>query len=106
MPPIGRLLGKADFSNLFINLSEKRFESLAEAKKAGAATINYGLFINFCLEFFIISFVVFLLVKQINRLKKQSPPLEPNMKDCPFCLSAIPLKAVKCCHCTSELGEK
>jgi len=74
MPPIGLLLGKVDFSNLFINLSGQQAASLADAKKAGLATLNYGLFLNTCIEFFIVAFAVFLLVKQINRLKKEAPP--------------------------------
>ena len=104
MPPIGKLLGKVDFSNLFINLSDKPFESLAEAKKAGAATINYGLFFNICIEFLIVAFAVFLLVKQINRMKKEPPPADPTTKECPFCLSSIPIKASKCGHCTSQIA--
>lgn len=104
MPPIGRLLGHADFTNLFINLSDRQFETLAEAKKAGAPTLNYGIFLNTCLEFLIVAFAVFLMVQQINRLKKQPAPPEPDSKECPFCLSRVPLKAVKCGHCTSEIG--
>ncbi|HUM03232.1 MAG TPA: large conductance mechanosensitive channel protein MscL, partial [Thermoanaerobaculia bacterium] len=73
MPPIGLLLGKVDFTNLFINLSGKEVASLADAKKAGLATLNYGLFLNTCIEFLIVAFAVFLLVKQINRLKKEAP---------------------------------
>lgn len=105
MPPVGKLLGKVDFSNLFINLSGTSYASLAEAKKAGAATINYGLFLNTCLEFLIVAFAVFLLVQQINRLKKAPVAPEANSKQCPFCLSNIPLKAVKCAHCTSDFKE-
>jgi large conductance mechanosensitive channel len=102
MPPIGMLAGKMDFSSLFINLSGKSFETLAEAKKAGAATINYGLFINNIVDFTIMAFVVFIMVKQINRLKKEQPPAPaPETKDCPFCLSKVPLKATRCPQCTS-----
>jgi large conductance mechanosensitive channel len=104
MPPIGKLLGHVDFSNLFINLSDKPVSSVAEAKKAGIATINYGLFLNTCLEFLIVAFAVFLLVQQLNRLKKEPLPPEPDTKDCPYCLSKIPLKAVKCSHCTSDVA--
>jgi large conductance mechanosensitive channel len=103
MPPIGKWLGKVDFTNLFINLSDQSYASLAEAKKAGAATINYGIFLNTCLEFIIVAFVVFLLVLQINKMKRAQAVPEANVKQCPFCLSSVPLKAVKCAHCTSEL---
>jgi large conductance mechanosensitive channel len=105
MPPIGRGLGKVDFTNLFFNLSDQPYASLAEAKKAGAATINYGIFLNTCLEFLIVTFAVFLLVQQINRLKRAPAVPEADVKQCPFCLSSIPLKAVRCAHCTSELKE-
>ncbi len=104
MPPIGLLLGKVDFSNLFINLSGQSYSSLAEAKSAGAPTINIGLFINTVIDFIIIGFVIFLLVRAINRIKRQPPPPDPNTKSCPFCLSTIPIKAVRCPFCTSELS--
>jgi large conductance mechanosensitive channel len=103
MPPLGLLLGKVDFSSLFIDLSGQAHESLAAAKAAGAATINYGLFINTVLDFLIVAFAIFLLIKQINRLKKPAEVAPPSTKDCPFCLSAIPMKASRCAHCTSEL---
>jgi large conductance mechanosensitive channel len=103
MPPIGLLLGKMDFSNLFINLSGKSFETLAEAKKAGAATLNYGLFINTLLDFIIIAFAIFLLIRQVNRFRKEAPPAAPNTKECPHCFSAIPIKATRCPQCTSQL---
>ena len=103
MPPLGLLLGKVDFSSLFIDLSGQAHESLAAAKAAGAATINYGLFINTVLDFLIVAFAIFLLIKQINRLKKPAEVAPPSTKDCPFCLSAIPIKASRCAHCTSEL---
>jgi large conductance mechanosensitive channel len=102
MPPIGLLLGKIDFSSLFINLSGQPLESLAEAKKIGAATINYGLFINTVIDFIIVAFVIFMLVRQFNKLKK---PAAVTTKECPFCATAIPIKAVRCGHCTSELKE-
>jgi large conductance mechanosensitive channel len=109
MPPIGMLVGQVDFSNLFIDLSGGGYESLAEAQVAGAATINYGLFLNQIINFLIVSFAVFLLVRQINRMKKQYEPepeeVEPTTKDCPYCLSTIPLKATRCPQCTSELVE-
>jgi large conductance mechanosensitive channel len=106
MPPIGLLLGKVDFSSLFINLSGQSFATLAEAKKAGVATINYGLFLNTVLDFLIVAFAIFLLIKQVNRLNRQPAPAPaaPTTKDCPYCLSAIPIPAVRCAHCTSQLG--
>ncbi len=103
MPPIGKLLGRVDFSNLFLNLSDTPVASVAEAKKAGIATLNYGLFINTVFEFIIVAFAVFLLVRQINRLKKEAPPPPPNTRDCPYCLSVIPVNATRCPHCTSQL---
>ena len=103
MPPIGLLLGKVDFSSLYINLSGRTFESLAEAKKAGAATINYGVFLNTLLEFLIVALSVFLLVKWINAFRRKPTAESPTTKECPYCRSAIPLKAVRCPHCTSDL---
>ena len=103
MPPIGLLLGKINFADLFINLSGTAYTSLKAAKDAGAATINYGVFLNAVINFIIVAFVVFLLVKQINRMKKQPAPAEPNTKECKYCLSTIPLKATRCPHCTSQL---
>lgn len=103
MPPIGMLLGKVDFSNLYLNLSGGSYASLAEAQKAGAATLNYGLFINNVINFLIIALVIFLIVKQINRLQKPQPSTAPSTKECPFCLSTIPIKATRCPHCTSQL---
>jgi len=104
MPPMGLLLGKVDFSNLFINLTGTPYASLAEAKAAGAATINYGLFINTVINFLIIAFVLFLLIRQVNRwTTKPAPPAAPTTKECPFCFTAIPIKATRCPNCTSEL---
>jgi len=103
MPPIGLVMGKMDFSNLFYDLSGTGFTTLAEAKKAGAATINYGLFFNTLLDFIIIAFAIFLLIRQINRMKREPAPAAPDTKECPFCLSSVPLKAVRCPNCTSEL---
>ena len=105
MPPIGLLLGRVDFANLFINLSGTPYNTLAEAQAAGAATINYGMFINTVLDFVIVAFVIFLLIRQINRMtrEQEAPSEEPTTKDCPYCLSSIPIKAVRCPHCTSEL---
>ena len=101
MPPIGLLLGKVDFTSLYINLSGQVYPSLAAAKEAGAATINYGLFLNTILDFVIVAFAVFLLVRQVNRWAKK--PGAPTTKDCPFCFSAIAVKATRCPHCTSEI---
>jgi large conductance mechanosensitive channel len=103
MPPIGLLLGKVDFSGLFINISGQTYATLAEAKKAGAATLNYGLFLNTVLDFLIVAFVIFLLIRQVNKLKR-APEAAPTTKDCPYCLSAIPLKANRCGHCTSQIA--
>jgi large conductance mechanosensitive channel len=103
MPPIGVVLGKVDFSNLFLNLSGKSYASLAEAKAAGAATLNYGLFINSVIDFLIVAFVIFLLVRQVNRWKTPTPAAAPATKDCPYCCSKIPVKATRCPSCTSEI---
>jgi len=103
MPPIGVLLGKVDFSNLFVSLSGQHYASLAEAKAAGAATLNYGVFINNIIDFLIVAFAVFLLVQQVNRLTRK-PEAAPTTKECPYCLSKIPLKATRCPQCTSQLG--
>ena len=103
MPPIGKMLGNVDFANLFVNLSGKDYPSVAAAKAAGAATINYGIFFNTILNFLIIAFVLFLIIRQINAMKKPEPAPAPTTKDCPHCLSAVPLKATKCAHCTSDL---
>lgn len=105
MPPIGLLLGKVDFSNLFITLAGQQYTSVAQAKAAGAATINYGVFLNTVINFVIVAFAVFLLVRQVNRLRRQPEPAlaAPTTKDCPYCFSSIPIKATRCAHCTSEL---
>ena len=104
MPPIGLLLGQVDFSNLFIDLSGQSHASLAEARAAGAATVNYGLFINTLLDFTIVAFAIFLLIRQINRMKRPAEaPQAPPVKTCPHCLSGIHPKATRCPHCTSEL---
>jgi large conductance mechanosensitive channel len=103
MPPIGVALGNVDFSNLFINLSGKEYPSVAAAKAAGAATLNYGIFINTILNFIIIAFAVFLIVRQINRMQTPAPAPAAATKDCPYCLTPVPVKAVKCAHCTSEI---
>jgi len=103
MPPIGLLMGKVDFSSLFLNLSPTPQPSLAAAKTAGTPTINYGVFLQTVFDFIIIAFVIFLLVKQINRFKKEPPAGAPTTKDCPQCLSTIPIKATRCAHCTSSV---
>jgi large conductance mechanosensitive channel len=100
MPPIGLVLGHVDFSNLFISLSGTHYDSLNAAKVAGAPTINYGLFINTLIDFSIVAFVIFMLVRQINRFAKKP---EPKTRDCPFCCSTIALKALKCPHCTADI---
>jgi len=106
MPPIGLLLGRVDFSNLFINLSGTSYSSLAEAKQAGAATISIGLFLNTVIESLIVAFAVFLVIRQVNRwTKKPTSPAAPTTKDCPYCQSAIPIKAIRCPNCTSDLGD-
>ncbi|MGA3230695.1 MAG: large conductance mechanosensitive channel protein MscL [Candidatus Binatus sp.] len=102
MPPIGLALGAVDFSNLFINLSSKHYPTIAAAKAAGAPTLNVGLFINTIIDFLIIAFAVFLLVKWMNQLVGEKPG-PPTTKECPYCLSAIALGATRCPHCTSEL---
>ena len=103
MPPLGLLLGKVDFSSLFLNLSGNPQPSLAAAKAAGAPTVNYGVFLQTVLDFIIIAFVIFMLVKQVNRLKTPAATSAPTTKDCPLCLSTIPIKATKCAHCTSAV---
>jgi len=102
MPPIGLALGAVDFSNLFINLSSKHYETLAAAKAAGAPTLNYGVFLNTIIDFVIIAFAVFILVKWMNRLMGEKPPA-PTTKDCPYCAMAIPIPAKRCPNCTSDL---
>ena len=102
MPPIGLLFGKVDFSNLFIDLSGQRPESLADAQLKGLPVIAYGRFINDVITFLIVAWVVFMIVKAVNRLRAQPPP-PPNTKDCPYCLTAIPLGATRCSACTSEV---
>ena len=104
MPPIGLALGKVDFRDLYINLSGEKFASLAEAQEAGAVTINYGVFINTIVDFLIVAFTVFLLIRQINKLKKEEDkPAAPTTKDCPYCLTSIPIKATRCPACTSKV---
>ena len=105
MPPIGALLGHVDFSAKFINLSGKSFETLADAKKINAATLNYGMFLTTVINFLIVAFAVFLVVHQVNRwTKKPEAPAAPTTKDCPQCAMTIPLAAKRCGHCTSQLA--
>lgn len=103
MPPIGLLLGKVDFTNLFLSLDGNVYASLAAAREAGAPTWNYGLFINTLINFLIVAFAIFLLIKQVNRMQKPLPPKEPDTKKCVFCQTDIPVKATRCPHCTSQL---
>ena len=110
MPPIGLMLGNVDFANLFVTLKEGAkaagpYASLADAKAAGAVTVNVGVFINTVISFLIVAFAVYLLVRGINGLKRkaEAPPAVPTTKDCPFCATAIPIPAKRCPHCTSAL---
>ena len=104
-PPIGLLLGKVDFSNLFIHLSSARYESLAAAQEAGAATINYGLFLGNVISFLIVAFAIFIVIKQVNRFRRTSDEAaEPTSRACPFCVMMIPISAKRCPHCTSEIA--
>jgi large conductance mechanosensitive channel len=106
MPPIGLLLGGVDFANLFVSLDGKTYESLEVAKAAGAATVNYGLFLNTVIDFLIVAFVIFLVVRTANKLKKPAPvaePAAPTTKECPQCFSTISIKATRCPNCTSQL---
>ena len=105
MPPIGKALGGVDFSNLFLVLGDGTYASLKAAKEAGAATINYGIFINVVINFLIVAFVLFMVVKAMNRMKREAPAPAPapTEKECPQCATSIPIKAKRCPHCTSNL---
>ena len=103
MPPVGVLMGGVDFSDIYINLTSTAYESLAAAKEAGAATINIGVFVNTVIDFVIVAFAIFIVIKQMNRLKKAPPPADPTTKDCPRCLMSVPLAATKCGHCTADI---
>jgi large conductance mechanosensitive channel len=109
MPPIGLILGGVDFASFFALLKAGSppgpYASLADAQAAGAVTINYGVFFNNVISFLIVAFVMFLLIRGINQLQKEkeAPPAEPTTKECPYCLSSVPIKATRCAHCTSEL---
>jgi large conductance mechanosensitive channel len=104
MPPLGLLLGHVDFKDMFVSLNGTTYPTLAAAKAVSAPTINYGQFINAVIQFLIVAFAVFMLVRQINKLKTPAPaPPAPEAKDCPYCISRIPAKATRCPQCTSEL---
>lgn len=105
MPPFSLLLGKINFSNLYINLTKTPYATLADAKAAGAATINYGMFINNVLDFLIVAFVIFMVIRQLNKLKKKAAeqPVVATTKECPFCKTQIAIAAIKCSNCTSDL---
>lgn len=103
MPPVGMLMGGINFADMFMALDGKTYASLAEAQAAAAPTINYGLFINAIISFIIVALAIFVLVRQVNALKKQPAAPEPNTKECPYCKESIPKAAVKCSHCTSDL---
>jgi len=103
MPPIGVLLGGVNFANYFITLKGDRFPTLEAAQAAGAVTLNYGMFINTIIDFIIVAFAIFLLIRQINKLQQPAPAAAPTTKDCPFCATAIPIKATRCPNCTSAL---
>ncbi len=113
MPPIGLLIGRVDFSNLFIDLSGHGYVSLAQAKEAGAPTINYGLFVNNIIDFVVVAFALFLVVKWMNALRdaadadknEAAAPVAPTTKKCPYCLSDIPIEAVRCAYCTADLTD-
>ena len=105
MPPIGVLLGGVDFSEIYLNLSGGDYASLAAAQEAGAATMNFGVFINTVLDFVIVAFAIFMVIRAMNRMKrKEEAPAEVTTKECPRCLSEIPIKATRCAHCTTDLG--
>lgn len=106
MPPIGLLLGKVDFKELFVSLNGQTYATLAEAKKASAPVIAYGAFLNTIINFLIVAFVAFLIVRQVNRLSKPkaAPEAAPSTKECPFCASTVAIKAIRCPNCTSEIG--
>jgi large conductance mechanosensitive channel len=103
MPPLGLALKNVDFTNLFVDLTGGHHDTLAQAKAAGDATLNYGLFLNNIIDFLIVAFVIFLIIQQANRLKK-APPTAPTTKECPFCYTTIPLAATRCPNCTSNLA--
>lgn len=103
MPPLGLLLGNVNFTDLFISLNGTKYATLADAQTAGAATINYGIFINTIIDFILVALVIFLIIRQVNRMKKAPAPAELTTKECPYCFTQIPIPATRCPHCTSEL---
>jgi large conductance mechanosensitive channel len=107
MPPIGLMLGNIDFTNFFVVLKAGKvpgpYETIVQAKAAGAVTINYGIFINTIISFLVVAFCVFIMVRHVNKLRQEPAPQDPTTKECPYCLSAIPILAVKCSHCTADL---
>lgn len=104
LPPLGLLLGKVDFTNLFLSLRGGEYATLAAAKAAGVPTLNYGLFINAFIHFLIVAFAIFFVVRMVNRLKRRPEELPPTLKSCPFCLTAVPAAATRCAACTSEIS--
>jgi len=106
MPPLGMLIGKVDFSNLFVSLAGQHFDTLKAAKDAGAATVNYGIFFNHVFNFLIVAFAIFLMIRSVNRLKREAPAAAPSTRDCPYCCTAMPLAATRCPHCTSDVKAK
>ncbi len=104
MPILGKVTGGVDFTNLFLNLSSEEYATLADAKKAGAVVIGYGSFLNAAVQFLLLAFVIFLLVKQVNRLRRPATNVAPTTKDCPACCMSVPIKATRCPHCTSAIG--
>ncbi len=103
MPPIGLILGNINFQDLFISLNRQAYASLADAQKAGAPTINYGIFISTIIDFLIVAFVLFLIIRQVNRMRRQPVPAAPTEKNCPYCMTTIPIQATRCPNCTSQL---
>lgn len=103
MPPLGLLLGKVDFSNFYLNLSDVEYETLAAAKEAGAPVVAYGAFLNVCLDFLIVATAIFILIKQVNRFMPAPPPPAPNLRKCPYCKETVADDAVKCPHCASDI---
>ena len=103
MPPFGLLLVRVDFSNLFLSLNGQGYKTIADAQAAGAPTLNYGLFLNATIDFLIVAFIIFLFIRTLNRMQKPAPAPIPTTKDCPYCFSAIPIKATRCPQCTSQL---
>jgi large conductance mechanosensitive channel len=104
MPPVGLLLGRVNFDQLFITLTTEQYDRLQDAEAAGAPILRYGLFMNAVVDFFILAFFIFLMVRWINKLRRNDPPEEkPNLKECPFCTLQIPIGAARCPECTSEL---